>query len=167
VGHETDFTIADFVADARAATPSAAAEMAVPDEEEQQRFFGSLVRRFAAGYFRYFRQRRSDFDHLLSAMALREPFRLAQEGRQALDDARRRMYREVGDGIRGRAQRLAAQRVRLEALSPMGVLSRGYSIVSSDDGTVVKNSADLSVGQTIRMQFGKGRASGSVLDTEP
>jgi exodeoxyribonuclease VII large subunit len=166
VGHETDFTIADFVADARAATPSAAAEMAVPDEEEQRRYFGSLVRRFTAGYFRLFRQRRSDFDHLLSALALREPFRLAQEGRQSLDDARRRLYREMGGGLRQRGQTLAAQAGRLRALSPLGVLGRGYSIVSTEKGTVVKNSADLSVGQTIRVQFAKGRAGASVRDTE-
>jgi exodeoxyribonuclease VII large subunit len=162
VGHETDFTIADFVADVRAPTPSAAAEMATADEEESRRLFVTLGRRLVAGYLRYFRDERQRFDALLSGPALRRPFRLLVEGREALADHRQRNARAMGLALRRAGERMAAHSGRLQALSPLAVLGRGYSVVSRADGAVVKDSAQLSPGEEVVMRFSRGTALAKV-----
>jgi exodeoxyribonuclease VII large subunit len=166
VGHEIDFTIADFVADARAPTPSAAAEMVVADRQQDRRLLESLMQRFATSLQRYFAAARRSYRDLVRRVALRRPVRLIAEARQQCDELRDRKYRAMAriyEQRRARMQRAAAQ---LEALSPLAVLSRGYCVVQKPDGESVKDASQLKPGQAVRMRFHRGRATAEVKETE-
>lgn len=166
VGHETDFTIADMVADMRAATPSAAAEMAVADTRESLRRFSSLTQRFIGGYTRYFREARARYAALTTRSALRQPLRLLMEDRQTLDEVRNRCYRDMSNLMKERVGRLGACAGRLQALSPLKVLSRGYAVVTLPDGEVVKNGNQLQRGTLVNMKLRTGGATAEVRDIE-
>jgi exodeoxyribonuclease VII large subunit len=162
VGHETDFTICDFVADARAATPSAAAQMAVADSQELCRYAGTTYRRFIDGYGDYFRSRRQHFTQLCQNSALHSPFELLREGRQSLDINREHLERECARQLRDKAQRLRHAAVHLGALSPLAILKRGYAVVSTCSDTVVRCAAQLQAGETVRIRFGSGAAQATI-----
>lgn len=166
VGHETDFTIADFVADARAPTPSAAAEMAVPDEEESRRYFVALAKRCVAGYIERIRGMRGRLTVASRAPALRDPVRRLVEARQTIDDERGRASRAMGALLRDCVGNLGAAAGRLQALSPLAVLGRGFSVVTTEDGSAVRNSAQLHDGDTVTMRFSSGSARGRIEHTD-
>lgn len=204
IGHETDFTIADFVADARAATPSAAAEMVTPSRLElleriaglRQRearamaaLLGRLgqridyaVRRLLTPAARVARQRLR-LDHLerrlaaewrrrLEKCAWRVQFlarRLAQSAPK-INWLSRNIYalqEQLTRTINARLGRVSARlihvRSQLEHLNPEAVLARGYSITETADGRLVRDSAQLSAGDRLRLRFGRGAASAEVL----
>ena len=133
VGHETDISLTDLVADVRAATPSAAIEMALPDRAECLRHLGSLGSRLARG---------------LSRRTALVEARLARTG----DRMQVAMARRTGEP-RARLDRLAGQ---LEALSPLGVLARGYSVAQLGDGTVVRRRAQLPAGTRFTLRVSDG-----------
>ncbi len=165
VGHETDFTIADFAADVRAPTPSAAAETAVADDRERERYFLAAARRFITGATRYFDTRRRQLEQLKTRPALRLPVRRLLDSRQVLDDNRARAYRAMGVATRQRVSALRAAAGRLSALSPLRVLERGYSVVLSSDGAAVRDSAQLSAGEHVALRFSRGRAEATITGT--
>jgi len=167
VGHETDFTIADFVADMRAATPSAAAEMAVPDDEESRRYFQALARQFFGGYVRHFRGERERLERALMRPALRRPGRMLLENRQELDSARDRAFRDLGVQLKAHAGQIRGLAGRLEALSPLRVLSRGYSVAMKEDGSAIRDSAQVRTGERIALRFHRGQARACIESTEP
>ena len=137
VGHETDFTIADFVADLRAATPTAAAVAAVPDRYELlgqiEQTHSWLLRHgtdlVAAG--------RDQFEESRRRLMRSAPLRQVDLARQRLDDVQERMQRATAQALRQQKERLASSAARLESLNPSSVLSRGYSILQRADGAVV------------------------------
>ena len=133
VGHETDFTIADLVADLRAPTPSAAAEAAVPD--------GSRVRAEVAGL----RER--------LVGAAREQ---VAEGREALFSARLDLRDAAGRSLRGRRDRVAATAGRLHALSPLATLARGFAVPLSPEGRVLRSTADFAPGEPFELRVADG-----------
>lgn len=158
VGHETDFTIADFVADVRAPTPSAAAEMAVADELESRRYYESVLQHFGASFCHHFRESRDRLSYAMRSPAMRTaPTRVA-EGRQALDSSRESLVRSVALAVRDRRSALLAGAGRLEALSPLAVLERGYSVVTTVQGATVRDSAQLTPSQQVSLRFARGRA---------
>jgi exodeoxyribonuclease VII large subunit len=166
VGHETDFTIADFVADARAATPSAAAEMAVADEEENKRLFVSLARRVTGAFLGAFRAKRDSLSMAMRSPGMRDVARRVAEGRQQLDGLREVSLKSMATVLRERATSLTSAAAHLEALSPLAVLSRGYSVVSKPDGAVVRSSLSLTPGETVKMRFSEGGAEATVQSVE-
>jgi exodeoxyribonuclease VII large subunit len=157
VGHETDSTIADFVSDVRAPTPSAAAELAVPDRAElQQRIAGwrGLMTRHMA-------------QHLVTAQdavarqgsALRRasPQARVDAGRQQVDEATRRAGRALDHALTLRRSRLDGLRARLEAVSPKATLLRGYAIVRrADTGTTVRSVEQVSAGDLLAIRVSDG-----------
>ncbi len=165
VGHETDFTIADFAADVRAATPSAAAELAVADEEENRRYLAAVLRQFAVAAVRLFGDKRDALRRAARAPALRAGARRILDLRQELDDARQRTGRTIRRALHDRHIALGGLSARLNALSPLGVLQRGYAVVSRD-GAVVRHSAELSAGDTVDMRFAAGSATAQVSSTK-
>ncbi|MBN1308568.1 MAG: exodeoxyribonuclease VII large subunit [Chitinispirillaceae bacterium] len=166
VGHEIDFTIADFVADLRAPTPSAAAETAVGDREEKQRVLSLVSERFIAAFIRRFHTAHRDYFRLLRHGAFRKPWRLFLELQQLLDDLRRRLQQATARSLRQRSMRLSAAAGQLHALNPLSVLARGYSVVSKEDGTVVRAAQQLAAGEAVRMRFAAGEARGRIEKVE-
>ncbi|MCG8400272.1 MAG: exodeoxyribonuclease VII large subunit [Firmicutes bacterium] len=165
VGHETDFTISDMVADMRAPTPSAAAEMAVPDCRELTR----TVHLYRQRMTRCIRQqvstylRRLDFCARNRVLA-RPVSALCDQRRQVLDLLDKQLRKAALDSIRTPANRLSLLTGRLNALSPLSTLTRGYSFTTLPDGTVVKDSSQVNPGEVVTVHLYRGILSCRVED---
>lgn len=154
VGHETDFTMADFVADKRAPTPSAAAELAVPDKAALQTHLNNLARRLHVAARRRIEQARSRLVLLAGRPALAKPAELLRARRQLVDDAEDRAYRVVREAVDRKARVLAAAVAKLDALSPLATLTRGYAVVRRPDtGRVVRRGVDVAPGDTVQVRL--------------
>jgi exodeoxyribonuclease VII large subunit len=156
VGHETDFTIADFVADLRAPTPSAAAELAVPDQLEMAVYLAGLratqdghLRTLLAQYSQRVQAATRSLRHL-------GPQNRIDNNRQRLDVLAGRLDLAL-DRRRDRwANRLALAEARLQAISPLATLARGYAIVRHWDGRIVRRTADVAAGDRLQVQLTDG-----------
>jgi len=159
VGHEIDVTLADLVADVRALTPSEAAERVVPDAEELFRALAGQRQRMLISLRRRASQARSRLDQLAERRVFRKPFERVHDLARRLDEWSSRWSRAARQRLaiaRGRADSLAG---RLESLSPLAVLGRGYSLTErAGDRCLLRDAADLTVGDEIRTRFHKGRA---------
>ncbi len=162
VGHEIDFTIADYVADVRAPTPSAAAEMAVADSEDQRRLVTVIADRFRNALVRHLRTIRQDYGRLKRHSALRKPWRLFLESQQHFDELKYRTEQAVVQMLRQRTMRLASAGGQLTALNPLSVLARGYSVVSKKDGVIIRTAEQIAAGETVKIRFSRGRARGKI-----
>lgn len=157
VGHETDFTIADFVADERAPTPSAAAEMAVREiaalAEEVRRLKAALARTLLD----MVEKRRLRLERLQHSWGLRQPLDLVRQAMQQLDDYSARSLRVLEEKARERRNRLDNLNARMAALNPEAVLERGYSIVTrARDGRVVRKESQAKVGEHLHVRLASG-----------
>ncbi len=156
VGHEPDITISDYVADRRASTPSNAAELAVPDQEEMQLTLDHLYRRMDKAMEGKLRQRRDALARLGSSPFLRSPLHSLERKRLALDLYRQRlvsaMDRRTGS-YREQMGRLAAS---LDALSPFRVMGRGYAIPCTEDGSVLRSIRQVKVGDLLDIRVSDG-----------
>jgi exodeoxyribonuclease VII large subunit len=166
VGHETDVTLVDLVADVRAPTPSVAAELVVPDAAATQVAAQRLRRRIDARAREAVERRRRRLAAAKRLLDRRAPAARIGALRQRLDDARRRIDRAIGRAVPARRQRALAARRRLDALSPLAVLGRGYAIVEGADGKVRTGTATLSVGDAVRLRMRDGRAAATVTGVE-
>jgi exodeoxyribonuclease VII large subunit len=133
VGHETDFTIADFAADVRAATPSAAAELVVPD---------IVV---------YLRQLEAE-----RARLARSARRLIDQRRQRVDELRRWLVQKTQTKLRASRERVQRLAGVLSALDPQAVLGRGYAICRGPDGAILKDSQSVRTGDSVSVKLGRG-----------
>src|ERR1041385_4048090 len=157
VGHEIDYTIADFVADHRAPTPTAAAEMVVARREDLAEAIQGLAKRF----LRCVQGRLAGERDALAGFAKRtsDPTRRVRDNQQHLDDLSLSLSRRFQDHLVRLRRRLAHGSERLNGLSPLAVLDRGYSIVHTvPDGAIVKDTAMVSVGERLRITFARGKA---------
>ncbi len=153
VGHETDFVIADFVADARAATPTAAAELAVPPRAELEAGVADLRRRLEAAWQRGRSQRRRRLDGL--SRRLPTPRRRLDAAAQRLDESRERLERATLAQLRVRRARLEAGRRALRALGPLESLGRGYAIASRGR-SVLRDADEVERGDSVRVRLNRG-----------
>jgi len=142
VGHETDYTIADFVADHRAPTPSAAAERLIPDVAGAREFLGGLHRRIFDRVHHLLDLQKRDLDRVLQHPDIRQPRAIVEERAQHLDDLAARILVRMESHLQRQTHRLDAVDGRLTALDPRQVLKRGYALVSSADGAVVIATAE-------------------------
>ena len=156
VGHEPDVTIADFVADVRAATPSNAAELAVPDLTELHVRISALQLQMQRSQTRYLQRKREMLQKFLENRALRQPMALVQDKRMALDFLHQRMVSLAQSSVAGNRQRFAALSAALDALSPLKVLGRGYAVARNSDGTILRRAADTEPGASIAVTLGRG-----------
>lgn len=166
VGHETDFTICDFVSDLRAPTPSAAAELCTPDIREEKRRILSLQRYFreeACQILALFSQR---LDRLVQDSPLGRPELLLDSQKQALGSLFGRLVGNCAERLESSRQRLALLAGSLHALSPLQVLARGYAVVSDSRGTVVRSASQLSPGERVTLRLASGRAKAEILNRE-
>jgi exodeoxyribonuclease VII large subunit len=165
VGHEIDFTIADFAADVRAPTPSAAAEIAVADTQESKRYFEQLKTRFSSGTSRYFADISGRVRRVKSSKALARPFRAIREYEQGIDDARGNLYRDAKRSIQSQNNLLHSAAARLNALSPLAVLGRGYCLVRDNNGMTIKSASQLNTGDNINIRFSDGTANANIISS--
>ncbi len=156
VGHEPDVTIADFVADARASTPSNAAEIAVPDRMELAAQLSAVRNRLAQSQLRQLQLHRERLEKLSGSRALQNPMAFLQEKRMALDFTHQQFVRLAQDTLAGRKQEFAALAAALDALSPLKVLGRGYAVAKTAEGIILKNAADVQTGDRISVTLGRG-----------
>ena len=167
VGHEIDFTIADFVADVRAATPSAAAELAVPVLAQLQASLDGCVRRLAGALHRSQEVRRLKLDRLADAPALRMPVKaLLEPRRTALQKLAERAAAAMTARMEGRRRRLEALDAALKAMNPEAVLERGYAIVT-DAGDRLIRLEDAHPGDAVRIRMSGGVLGANVTAIEP
>ncbi|HUF39878.1 MAG TPA: exodeoxyribonuclease VII large subunit [Anaerolineales bacterium] len=156
IGHETDFTLADFASDLRAPTPTAAAELVTPDRLELQsalREIGEHLDRLAASLLFTLRQGCEAMDYRLERVA--PTARLANE-RQRLDERSLRTARAAAARLDRTGLQLGSIRARLEAANPVGILQRGYSIVTGPDGAVIASVAQTTRGDRLNVRVHDG-----------
>ncbi len=158
VGHETDFTICDFVADRRAPTPSAAAELAVPDTAELKRKIQNIVSREANVLYSMLKIRRDKLDTLANTRAMTSPRNVIDDRRMNLGMLTERLVRAEETTVQMRRSLLAGDAGRLEVLNPLSVIARGYSAVYKTDGTLVKSIDHVTPGDQIEFQTIGGAA---------
>ena len=157
VGHEPDVTIADYVADLRAATPSNAAELAVPESQELRRQLRHLETRMATGLASGLRKGRRVLERAEASPWLRVPLPVIQESRQLLDYRQDQLVHAMEKILLRERTRLGRQAASLDALSPLKVLARGYAIVRKPEGEVVRSirQVDLEEALTVRLDEGE------------
>jgi len=167
VGHETDFTIADLVADVRAATPSAAAELVVPVRAEMARRLDVLALRLRRAVMDRIAEGRGRLENCRQRV-MRRPLEVICGMRgQTVDDLRRRLERAAGQCLRQHRHSLAALAGRLQALSPLATLARGYSICSAPGRPVVRSAAEVADGEKVTVQLHRGRLFCLVEESRP
>lgn len=158
VGHETDFTICDFVADLRAPTPSAAAELAVPDQTELRAELYGMLYRLQQSVTTGVRERRLQLERLLQKSTLANPQTFFDTKRMYLL-AQTTQFAHFENDILHRARvRLQENAAKLQALSPLAVLARGYSVTMQTDGTVITSTEQISANDNVNIQFQNGKA---------
>ena len=163
VGHETDFTICDFVADLRAPTPSAAAELATPELREELRrceAFSGYFHEEAAKLIEYLRQH---MDLLLQDSPLGSPEQLLIPRKEQLGSLFGRVIGGFCERIEQDRQKLSLLAGELDALSPLKVLSRGYSVAEDQKGRVLRSAAELVPGEEFSLRLSDGKIEAKVL----
>lgn len=158
VGHEPDVTIADYVADLRAATPSNAAELAAPDMSELREAIMSARARLDQAVERSIRERRKRLEELGSRRVMRSPTGFIDQRRLELDSIRLRLDSAATRKLGRERQQFAALAAKLDALSPLKVLGRGYSIALDSEGRAVKEAGQLRPGDRLSLRLAKGEA---------
>lgn len=156
VGHEPDFTIADFVADLRAATPSNGAELAVPDQNEMYAALLHDQKRLESAIGRKLEQDRKLLDRLAKSRALTDPTYYFQTKRLLLDYQSSRLESAMEKTVAGRRQKLSALAAALDAMSPLKVLGRGYSIAKTKNGEILSSADDVEVGENVSLRLTDG-----------
>jgi len=166
VGHEPDVTIADFVADLRAATPSNAAELAVPDSTELRARLLNAERFFLTNMLQQIARGRQRLELICSKRVISRPDGYINECRLYLDRLQQRIHGSAERRVSSLRERFVKSTASIDAMSPLRVLSRGYSITQNEDGAVIKDSATLNRGDRLRIRLAKGGVRCLVEDTE-
>lgn len=156
VGHEPDVTISDYVADLRAATPSNAAELAVPDCEELFGILNQLSHRLERGVTQPVFAARQKLERLGRSPALTDPGNYVRERRLLLDYQGQRLLHGLERSLAGEKMRFGRMAAALDALSPLKVLGRGYAIARSEEGTVLTSPEQVEVGQPVELRLRDG-----------
>jgi len=166
VGHETDFTICDFVADRRAPTPSAAAELAVPETEELKRKIGNITGRMATLLDASVHVKRKSLESFAASKVMRNPIYILDEKKTRLLMESTRFDTAIKLLLSNKRAVFEKTVSKLEALNPLSVLLRGYSAVFCENGTLVKSTEDVSVGDSVILRTSDGTINATVTETE-
>ncbi len=164
VGHEIDWTIADFVADLRAPTPSAAAELVTQNQAELLRKLGDDADRIRNAMAGFLRQHQERLETLAESYAFREPRRLIDQLAERVDDQARQMQSFFRHLIEQKEQHWRHQAGRLHALSPLAVLDRGYSIAFDTQGKVLKKITQLKKGDRLETRLKDGKVYSEITE---
>ena len=156
VGHEVDFTIADFVADLRAPTPSAAAELVVKNSQNTHEHIASLQKRLLQAIHLFYERAKRRYDLAINSPVFKRPSELTQEKEQQLDDLTLRLETAFAQKTAQAQTRFELAAQKLHALGPQAVLKRGYSITRKKDGSVVRRVEQTQSGEEIYVQVCDG-----------
>ena len=162
VGHEPDVTIADFVADARASTPSNAAEIAVPDQGELLRWLQGAGQRMAQAESGRLAAERQRLNALASKRVLRDQTAYVQDKRMELVHLQQRLGDLSAALLARKRQRFGALAASLDAMSPLKVLGRGYAVARNEEGRILRSWRDVSPGDRVNVTLGEGGFTAAV-----
>lgn len=166
VGHQTDFTIADFVADLRAPTPSAAAELAVPEQAEYKAAIDALEAAMNARVVNLLREKRSLLAGLTRNLSHLSPRAALDNKRQLVDWLSSRMDKAMRSMLDGRQARLSVASATLETMNPVATLARGYAILRKVDGQIIHSVDNVDKGDLFSAQVSDGRFGAKVIEEE-
>jgi exodeoxyribonuclease VII large subunit len=166
VGHETDFTIADFVADIRAATPTAAAEIAVPHRRDYVQKVNHLEQRLTAIMQRSMAHEKRYLEKLTAARVLRLPEELTRRHHLSLDQYWEQLQKGMQQSLAACHDKLALAGAKLDGTSPLKTLARGYALVEDGEGRPLTRAASLALQALIRLRFQDGSAVCEVKEVE-
>lgn len=155
VGHETDFTICDFVADLRAPTPSAAAELAVPDQREQSVYINALYAQCCDTLATYIDNEKDRIDFISERLQYLNPEAVIDKNIQTVDILSQKIYDRMNETFLLKQNQLAAIAAKLDAMNPMKVLSRGYAAVYKD-GRVLTSAKEINSGDKLNLKLSDG-----------
>lgn len=158
VGHETDFTICDFAADLRAPTPSAAAELAVPDQMEEKMLVESARYTLKTDMESLLARYRMELDSLTARRCLREPLEPVVRKKDELSHLTRRLAAGVSLSVSREKEELSRLTGTLDGLSPLKVLSRGYALAQTEAGKTIRSVSQIQQGKVFRLRFADGEA---------
>ena len=166
VGHEPDVTISDFVADLRAATPSNAAELAVPDQDALRQTLDSMSAAMAIAMNRQLKAARQHLDVLSASPALRSPVSYFDQKRKTLELLKNRLVSAENQNISRNNQKFIALTAALDAMSPLKVLTRGYAVAENEDGQILRSVRQVRRGENITVSLGDGAITANVLEVK-
>lgn len=166
VGHEPDVTISDYVADLRAATPSNAAELAVPDQDGLRQTLDAMTASMATCVTRQLKAARIHLNALSASPGLQSPLGYLQQRRKNLQMLRDRLSAAQTHQIALKKQRFIGYTSKLDALSPLKVLTRGYALTQQEDGTVIRSVRQVCVNDRIRVTLGDGNITTKVIEVK-
>ncbi len=167
VGHETDFTLADFASDLRAPTPTGAAMMATPDRADLQITLAALQGRLVESASDQVNRRQQDLDFALHRLERASPALLVRGERQRLNNWQDRSRRAVTHHLELRRARWQGIKNRLQALNPDSILQRGFALIEKPDGSLIHSAAQASPGDKINVRLWDGSLRARVEDTAP
>lgn len=166
VGHETDFTLTDFASDKRAATPSQAAEIVVADSNAYLNSVAELEKRLKNTVLKRLALSETTLEHLQNSWALSNPQRMLEGRMQRFDFASVRLEQVFNAALTQKQHSCGVLAAKLDALSPLTVLARGYSVTENTDGKIIRSIADVRWGDEIVTQVGDGNVISVVQHTE-
>ena len=166
VGHEPDVTISDFVADLRAATPSNAAELAVQDRQALEQNLDSMNAAMATALQRQLKAARQHLDVLSKSAALQSPTGYLEQRQKSLHLLQNRLVAAENQCVNRNNQRYIALTAKLDAMSPLKVLTRGYAMAETADGEVVRSVKQVKTGDSINVSFSDGSLHATVTDVK-
>lgn len=163
VGHETDFTIADFVADLRAPTPSAAAELAVANIDDVRETLRAYNNRYKVSLKKKIELMKMSYEKCMTRQAFKNPTQKINEQYMLIDMKVKSLQNSILLKIKEDKTKFVKEVAKLDALSPLKTLTRGYSIVSKQDGKIAKEVKDLSQGEKVSIRLSDGKVDAQVL----
>lgn len=166
VGHEPDVTISDYVADLRAATPSNGAELAVPDQDSLRQVLDSAVASLSSNLNRQLKNARQRLAILSASPSLQSPDQYVQQRRKALSLLSSRMEASQIRIVSRHKQRFLTQTAKLDAMSPLKVLTRGYAMAQEEDGRIIRSVKQLRPGKTFRVSVSDGSITATVTNVK-
>ena len=164
VGHEPDVTIADFVADKRASTPSNAAELAVPERRDLIKHLQSAEAAMTKSVLASLEKATARLNNVSQKRVMQDPMATIDDRRLHLDNVQQRMGLTAQRKVSAQMQRFAHLAASLDALSPLKVLGRGFAMAQTEDGTVIRSAAQVQVGEKIEVRLGEGTLGCTVDD---
>lgn len=164
VGHEPDVTISDYVADLRAATPSNAAELAVPDQDALRQNLDAMSSAMASALSRQLKAARQHLNVLSQSPALRSPTGYIEQREKSLELLKNRLVAAQNQSITRKNQRYIAAVSKLDAMSPLKVLTRGYSMAQTEAGEVLRSVRQVELGERVSVLLSDGKLSATVMD---
>lgn len=166
VGHEPDVTISDYVADLRAATPSNAAELAVPDQDALRQNLDSMCMAMTTALTRQVKAARQHLQVLSGSPALQSPTGYLEQRRKSLELLQNRLVSAETRTVERKNRQFIELTSKLDAMSPLKVLTRGYALVRREDGMVLKSVRQIEPGERIKVSLSDGSLTAAVTEKE-